>query len=42
MDLVPEGRRFPLLQHMISNPTHAVIMAALMVSVMAAAMMLMR
>jgi hypothetical protein len=38
MDLLPEGTRFGLLRHMISNPLHLVVMAAVMV----AAMMLMR
>jgi Heavy metal binding domain len=42
MDLLPEGTRFALLRHMISNPLHLVVMAALMLAVMAAAMMLMR
>jgi hypothetical protein len=42
MDLVPEGTRFALLQHMVSRPSHLVIMAALMAAAMAAAMMMMR
>jgi hypothetical protein len=42
MDLVPEGTRFALLRHMVSSPSHLVIMAALMMAVMAAAMMMMR
>jgi Heavy metal binding domain len=42
MNLVPEGTRFALLQHMVSSPSHLVIMAALMVAAMAAAMMMMR
>ncbi len=42
MALLPEGTRFAMLRHMMSNPTHMVIMAALMVGVMAAAMMMMR
>jgi hypothetical protein len=42
MDLVPEGTRFALLQHVMSSPSHLVIMAALMVGVMAAAMMMIR
>jgi hypothetical protein len=42
MDLLPEGTRFGLLRHMISNPLHLVVMAALMVAVMAAIMMMMR
>lgn len=40
MALVPEGTRFALLRHMISSPTHLVIMVALMALVMAAAMMM--
>jgi hypothetical protein len=42
MSLIPEGTRFGLLRHMLSNPRHLLIMAAVMVAVMAAAMMLMR
>jgi hypothetical protein len=42
MELLPEGTRFGLLRHMISNPLHLVVMAAVMVALMAAAMMLMR
>ncbi len=42
MNLLPEGTRFGLLRHMISNPLHLLIMAAVMLAVMAAAMMLMR
>ena len=42
MNLVQEGTRFGLLRHMISNPLHLVIMAALMLAIMAAAMMMMR
>ena len=42
MDLLPEGTRFALLRHMISRPLHLGIMAALMLTAMAAAMMLMR
>jgi hypothetical protein len=30
MDLVPEGMRFALLRHMISNPLHLIVMIALM------------
>jgi hypothetical protein len=41
MDLVAEGTRFALLRHMVGNPSHLVIMAALMVAAMAAAMMMM-
>lgn len=42
MDLVPEGTRFALVRHMISNPLHLAVMAGLMVAAMAAAMMLLR
>jgi len=42
MALMAVGTRFALLRHMASNPTHMVIMAAVMAGVMAAAMMLMR
>ena len=42
MDLMPEGTRFALLRHMVSNPLHLVIMAAAMVAVMLAVMMMMR
>lgn len=42
MDLFPEGTRFALLRHMISNPLHLIVMAALMVAIMAAAMLMMR
>ena len=38
MALIPEGTRFPILHHMVSNPLHILIMLA-MVVVMAAAMM---
>jgi heavy metal-binding protein len=42
MDLVPEGTRFALLRHMVSNPLHLIVMIALMAAIMAAAMMMMR
>ena len=42
MTLIQEGARFGLLRHMLSNPRHLLIMAAIMVALMAAAMMLMR
>jgi hypothetical protein len=42
MDLVPEGTRFALFRHMVSNPLHLVVMTALMAAIMAAAMMMMR
>ena len=40
MALLAEGTRFGLLRHMISNPTHLILMAALMVAVMAAVMIM--
>jgi hypothetical protein len=40
MALLPAGTRFAMLRHIMSNPTHMIIMAALMVGVMAAIMML--
>jgi hypothetical protein len=42
MSLLPAGARFAMLRHMMNNPTHMIVMAALMVGVMAAAMMMMR
>jgi hypothetical protein len=42
MALLPEGTRFVMLRHMLSNPMHRVIMAAVMVALMAAAMMMLR
>jgi hypothetical protein len=42
MALVPEGSRFGMLRHMISNPLHLLMMAAIMLALMAAAMMVMR
>jgi hypothetical protein len=42
MALLPEGTRFGLLKHMLSNPLHVVIMTAIMVLIMAAAMMMWR
>ena len=42
MALLPEGTRFALLRHMMSNPLHLVVMAAVMVAVMAAVMMMFR
>jgi hypothetical protein len=41
MDLLPEGTRFILLRHMLSNPVHLAIMAAVMIALMAGAMALM-
>jgi hypothetical protein len=40
MALLAKGTRFGLLRHMISNPTHLILMAALMVAVMAAVMIM--
>ena len=42
MNLLPEGTRFAMLRHMISNPLHLFIMGAVMLALMAAAMMMMR
>ena len=42
MELVPEGTRFAMLQHVINNPVMLTIMAAIMVGLMAAAMIMMR
>jgi hypothetical protein len=42
MALLPEGTRFAFLRHMMSNPLHIAIMAAVMILTMAAAMMMMR
>jgi hypothetical protein len=42
MSLVPEGTRFALLHHMLGNPLHLAVMAAVMIAIMAGAMMLMR
>jgi hypothetical protein len=40
MNLLPEGTRFGLFRHMISNPLHLAVMAAVMIALMAAAMMM--
>ena len=40
MDLVPEGTRFAMLQHIIKNPRMLMIMTAIILTVMAAAMMM--
>jgi hypothetical protein len=40
MDLLPEGTRFPMLQHMIKNPLMVIIMVAVMVVIMAGIMMM--
>jgi hypothetical protein len=42
MALLPEGTRFAMVRHMLSNPMHLVVMAAVMVALMAAAMMMLR
>ena len=42
MGLLPAGTRFAMLRHMISNPLHLVVMAAVMLALMAVAMMMMR
>ena len=42
MALFPEGTRFAMLRHMLSNPLHLVVMLAVMAALMAAAMILMR
>ncbi len=42
MALLPEGARFAIVRHMLSNPMHLVVMGAIMVALMAAAMMMMR
>ena len=42
MNLLPEGTRFAMLRHMMSNPVHLLVMAAVMLALMAAAMMMMR
>lgn len=41
MDLVPEGARFGMLQHLASNPLMLIAMAIVMVAIMVAAMKLM-
>jgi len=38
MDLLPEGTRFALVRHMISNPAHLFLMLVVMAAIMAAAM----
>jgi hypothetical protein len=42
MDLVPEGTRFAMLQHIITNPRMLTIMLAVMLAVLAAVMMMTR
>jgi len=40
MDLLPEGTRFGLLRHMLSSPLRLAVMAAVILTAMAALMML--
>jgi len=40
MDLLPEGTRFGMLQHLIKSPLMVIIMVAVMVAIMAAIMMM--
>ena len=40
MDLLPEGTKFAMLRHIISDPVHLIIMAAVMLALMAAWMMM--
>lgn len=42
MALQPEGTRFAMLRHMISNPLHVIVMVAVMLALMALAMMILR
>jgi hypothetical protein len=42
MNLLPEGIRFAMLRHMMSNPVHLVVMATVMLVLMAATMMMRR
>jgi hypothetical protein len=42
MDLVPEGTRFAMLQHIIKSPRMLTIILAVMLAVLAAAMMMTR
>jgi hypothetical protein len=42
MPLVQENARFAFLQHMLGKPFHLALMVAVMITLMAAAMMLMR
>lgn len=39
MDLMLEGARFALLRHIVSRPLHLFVMAGVMLTIMAAAMM---
>ena len=40
MDLVPEGTRFAMVRHMLSNPLPLLVMGAIMVVLMIAATMM--
>ena len=40
MDLLPEGTKFAMLRHIISNPVHLIVMGAVMLALMAASMMM--
>ncbi len=40
MDLLPEGTRFAMLQHMSKSPMMIIIMVIVMVAIMAAIMMM--
>jgi len=42
MALLPVGTRFAIVRHMLSNPMHIAVMAAVMVALMATLMMLLR
>ena len=41
MDLVPEGTRFGMLQHVAKNPLMLAVMVVIMIAIMTAAMKLM-
>jgi hypothetical protein len=38
MDLLPEGTRFAMVRHMLSNPLPLIVMAGIMIVLMIAAM----
>jgi hypothetical protein len=42
MALLPEGTRFAIVRHMLSSPMHIAVMAVVMVTMMAALMMMLR
>ena len=42
MALLPEGTRFAIVRHMLSSPMHIPVMAVVMVTMMAALMMMLR